>query len=157
MSRYLAKLKGEWGTPKKGTPPTDKTDKTPESKNGELTKLPKPGFVSSASANPRPCRTPLASMSRSRREAITQARDAAPLCDFWAALTLGRLMLCGNCARFNFGEEPAQLGHCRRFDVEAWPFVPFWCSGFELSATPAAAAYLPDPDGSRALSREYSK
>ena len=53
--------------------------------------------------------------------------------DFRAALMLGRLHVCCNCALFNFAPDPAGLGRCRHFGVEAWPFVPFWCSAFVAS------------------------
>ena len=61
-----------------------------------------------------------------------------------AALLLGRLHVCCNCSTFVFGSNAAALGHCRRFNLEAAPFVPFWCSGFEASGTPAAPDYLPE-------------
>jgi hypothetical protein len=56
--------------------------------------------------------------------------------DFRAALLLGRLHVCCNCSAFTFGTEPAGVGRCERFDVEAWPFVPFWCSAFQPHGSP---------------------
>jgi hypothetical protein len=53
------------------------------------------------------------------------------MAQFDAALKLGRLHVCCNCARFSFGIDRAGFGHCERFNIEAWPFVPFWCAGFE--------------------------
>ena len=86
------------------------------------------------------------------------AKEAeAPLADFRAALVMGRLHVCCNCSEFRFGADPAGLGHCRRFNVEAAPFVPFWCAGFEPSHRAVAPDYLPDPDGTRARAREYCK
>lgn len=73
------------------------------------------------------------------------------LADFRAALVLGRLVVCGNCAHFGRGAELAGLGHCRQFDAESWPFVPFVCSGFTVGPRPIAPAYLPHLDGARAL------
>lgn len=75
------------------------------------------------------------------RAALTES--CAPLADFREALLLGRLHVCCNCTAFAFGADPAGLGHCQRFNVEAWPFVPFWCSAFEPSRVPAAPEYLP--------------
>jgi hypothetical protein len=94
-----------------------------------------------------------------RRKAIKSTRDAATLGmeEFRAALVLGRLHVCCNCQQFTFGTHPGRFGHCRRFDLEAAPFVPFWCSGFEASGTPAAPDFLPDPEGARARAKEYSK
>lgn len=77
--------------------------------------------------------------------------------DFRAALVLGRLHVCCNCRYFDFAVEPSALGSCRRFDVGAWPFVPFWCTGFAPSHTPAAPAFFPDPDGTKARAKEYTK
>jgi hypothetical protein len=99
----------------------------------------------------------LAAEAAERRKAIKSARDAAPLSEYDAALILGRLYLCGNCAAFQFFSDPAGLGRCSSFKVETWPFIPFWCAGFEASRTPAAPDYLPDPDGARASAKEYSK
>lgn len=78
----------------------------------------------------------------------------APLmADFQAALVLGPLVICGNCAFFARGAEPAGLGQCQRFATESWPFVPFTCGAFTVSPRPAAPAVLPDPTGARALGR----
>jgi len=78
--------------------------------------------------------------------------------DFRAALVLGRLHVCCNCQQFTFSAaDPGALGHCRRFNLEAAPFVPFWCAGFEASRSPAAPDYLPDPDAARARVKEYPK
>lgn len=78
-----------------------------------------------------------------------RVRDTTPLVNFREALVLGRLHVCCNCSAFSFGTVPAGIGHCRRFDVEAWPFVPFWCSGFEASSTPAAPEFLADRRSNR--------
>ena len=67
----------------------------------------------------------------SHLRAVLAARDAAPLSEYRAALILLRLHVCGNCAAFQFGSDPASLGECLRFNVEAWPFVPFGCVGFK--------------------------
>jgi hypothetical protein len=89
--------------------------------------------------------------------AIVAAREGAKLGNFRAALHLGHLHICGNCASFRFAPDPAALGHCTRFTVEAWAFVPFTCPRFEVSAAPAAPAFLPDPDGKLAPERELAK
>jgi hypothetical protein len=91
------------------------------------------------------------------RRAIAKAIEAACLTNYCAALLLGRLHLCGNCTSFQFAADPGELGQCKRFLTDTWPFVPFWCSGFQISSTPAAPAYLPDPDGARSGAKEYSK
>lgn len=72
--------------------------------------------------------------------AIKQAFvDAAPyLREFEAALKRGRVVICGQCSRFTFAGQPADLGHCGQFAVEAWPFVPFQCGGFERRQKRAA-------------------
>lgn len=75
-----------------------------------------------------------------RRDAIKAASAAAPLADFREALALGRLHICANCSRFTFAADPAQMGNCRRHG-EVWPFVPFQCPDFSLSAKPVAPAY----------------
>jgi len=79
--------------------------------------------------------------------------EGADLDSYRHALWLGTLVVCGNCRHFQFADDPAELGQCRCFAVEAWPFVPFPCSGFEPGAAPAAPDYLPDADGSRAVER----
>jgi hypothetical protein len=76
---------------------------------------------------------------------VRGAIEAAPLSEYSAALILGHLHICGNCAAFRFCSDPAGLGRCLRFNAETAPFVPFWCAGFEVSRTPAAPVYLPDP------------
>jgi hypothetical protein len=35
--------------------------------------------------------------------------------------------------------------------------MPFYCAKFEVSATPTAPEYLPDPDGAIAQARVYAK
>lgn len=95
--------------------------------------------------------------SPSFRQQIVAARDAAPLADFREALILGRLVICGNCSRFTFDADPAGLGRCDRWDIEAFPFVPFYCAGFHLSRTPTAPAFVPDPEGSRERALEMAR
>jgi hypothetical protein len=99
----------------------------------------------------------LADEARSQRLAITKTRDESCLPDYRAALVLGRLHICCNCSSYRFGAVPAALGHCQRFDVEAWPFVPIWCSGFDASPSAVAPAFLPDPEGARARALELAK
>jgi hypothetical protein len=77
----------------------------------------------------------LAAEAVNRRKAIAAARDAAPLSEYRAALILGRLHLCANCAQFTFGSEPTR-GQCRLFGVEAIAFVPFQCPDYQVSASP---------------------
>jgi hypothetical protein len=110
---------------------------------------------------------PIAKTARSALETIRTARrdiatacDAAGLANFREALILGRLHLCGNCSRFVFASDPAALGQCSHFNVEAWPFVPMLrCSGFEArpAATAPAPDYLPDREGALARAREYAR
>jgi hypothetical protein len=87
----------------------------------------------------------LAEEARERTEPIAPAGDASQLLEFKAALRSGRLHVCCNCSAFVFGAAPAGIGRCRRFGVEAWPFVPFWCSGFQASLSPLVSNYLPEP------------
>ena len=93
------------------------------------------------------------SESFQREHASRRDEHTSLLTDFQAALVLGRLVVCANCADFHHGAEPAGLGQCQRFATGAWPFVPFACGGFAVSPTAAAPAYLPDPDGARAIAR----
>ena len=81
-------------------------------------------------------------------ERVAAARKIADadLSDFRVALMLGRLHVCCNCQQFEFADDPATLGYCQRFNAEAWPFVPFWCSGFQASRAVVAPEYLPRPD-----------
>lgn len=51
--------------------------------------------------------------------------------EFRAALDAGRFVICGQCVRFRFAADPLQLGQCEQYTTEAFPFVPFQCSGFE--------------------------
>jgi hypothetical protein len=76
-----------------------------------------------------------------RELAIEAARPC--LDEYRAALVLGHLSACCNCEYFLHGTDPAGLGQCQRYDVEAAPFVPFPCPGFEASDEPAAVEYLP--------------
>ena len=64
---------------------------------------------------------------------IRQAfHEATPyLREFQHALKAGQLVICAQCAQFTFGHEPSSLGQCARHQVEAWPFAPFACAGFE--------------------------
>jgi hypothetical protein len=63
---------------------------------------------------------------------IQSARDQAMpfLRDFQHALQKGALVVCFQCTQFAFGESTG-LGRCARYQVEAWPFAPFRCEGFE--------------------------
>jgi hypothetical protein len=92
-----------------------------------------------------------------RHRAMIAARDAAPLAEYRAALNLGRLHVCGTCAAFQFGTDPAALGHCARFGVETWPFVPFWCAGFDAAPTAVAPAFIPDPIAAHSQTKEHTK
>ncbi len=85
------------------------------------------------------------------------AEGIATLGSFRHALVLGRLHTCCNCSHFGFATDRGALGACRRYQVEAWAFVPFKCDGFEISRTPVAPELIPDPDGGAARSREYMK
>jgi hypothetical protein len=86
------------------------------------------------------------------RRAICNAIEAARLTDFSAALMLGRLHLCANCAHFTIrARDPARPSVCAVFAEELLPLMPFYCARFEASPAPAALAFLPDPDGKLAL------
>jgi len=155
---YLEQLRQrQGGTPFSLPPPTDKTDKTPDSGKDELTELTKPGFGGFAGAGGGIKGVPPLSvpMSRARREAIMNAWDGEALREYFEALLLGRLVICGHCSHFQFGEAPAALGWCLRLKLESWPFAPFKCEGFETAAYPAAPLYLPDPDAAQARARRY--
>jgi hypothetical protein len=92
------------------------------------------------------------------RRAIGRAIEAARLTDFRAALILGRLHLCGNCAHYSFGADPATSGSCELFGDGLMPFaMPFYCVKFVPSVAPVAPDYLPDPDGVRARAAAYPK
>jgi hypothetical protein len=92
------------------------------------------------------------------RRAIAKAIEAARLVDYRAALLLGRLHLCGNCVQFTFGPDIAGSGSCALFGDGLVPFaMPFYCSKFQASATPAAPSFLPDEDGTMAIERELAK
>src|SRR5262249_22973459 len=78
----------------------------------------------------------LAAEQRSASEAIAESCRRSPLPEFQAALLLGRLQACCNCAWFVFGVNPDDLGYCRRFNDDAWPFCPFKCDGFSVSDKP---------------------
>jgi hypothetical protein len=93
-------------------------------------------LVAAEAARNRDARPPIA-LDIERRHAIIAACDASRLDDFRAALVLGRLHLCSNCQHFTFAADPVTPGYCARFDVDALPFVPFWCSGFLPSRVPA--------------------
>jgi hypothetical protein len=82
--------------------------------------------------------------TRERHRAIQAACEAAQLGQYRTALLLGRLHLCGNCASFTFGLDPAGPGACTKFGDGPVPFAaPFWCSGFTPSRTPIAPELLP--------------
>lgn len=165
---YLEQLRRRGGTPQSLPPTSAELTKPgsvsfgvsidpPPPDSGDLTKLTKPGSVSFADGDPTLCGTPPPAipMTRARREAISKSWDGDALRVYFEALLLGRLALCGNCAHYAFGEDPAALGYCARFKVEAWPFAPFQCEGFESAANPAAPLFLPDPLAAQALAREY--
>jgi hypothetical protein len=91
------------------------------------------------------------------------AEAATPyMAEFRDALVLGRLVVCCNCLHFRWGADPAGIGQCERFKVEAFPFVPFCCSGFEPDLgfepelAPAAPEWLADPYGAQARLRELA-
>jgi len=67
-----------------------------------------------------------------REKAIFAARDAADLGDWRAPLDLGRLHLCGNCARFAFGPDAGGLGTCALHGDGLLPFLPFDCPDFTV-------------------------
>jgi hypothetical protein len=108
-----------------------------------------------------PCYTATPATNRAqrteRRRLILAARDAAGLDDYRAALVRGQLHLCGNCTRFSFGaDDPAGLGQCAHFNVEAWPFVPMLrCAGFDARSAAIAPApdYLPAKPAGEASER----
>lgn len=115
---------------------------------GAPTKPTQPGFVSFDGGGTPPVGNFSAEKSRGRAYPITarQLREdvqAEPLLeDFREALVLGRLQVCANCRRYSFAAELGDMGMCTSHG-EAWPFVPFCCRDFSLSARPAAPAYAP--------------
>ena len=64
---------------------------------------------------------------------IRQAfHEATPfLRKFQHALKAGRFVICAQCTQFTFDHDPSRLGQCGRYRIEAWPFAPFACEGFE--------------------------
>jgi hypothetical protein len=76
---------------------------------------------------------------------------------FGAALIMGHLVICANCARFLPNPDATALGRCGRLDVESWAFAPFACGGFAVSKRPALPEFIPDPDGARARARGCAK
>lgn len=75
--------------------------------------------------------------------AISTARDAAGLEEWRAPLVLGRLHLCGNCARHTFGADPGGLGTCAVHGEGLVAFaMPFHCPEFQASKAPSAPEYL---------------
>lgn len=57
--------------------------------------------------------------------------DAAPyLREFETALKTGRLVICAQCVSFDFAADPREIGRCRHFSVESYPFAPFSCDRF---------------------------
>jgi hypothetical protein len=100
----------------------------------------------------------LAAEAAERHATILAASDAAGLEAWCAPLILGRLHLCGNCDRYTFGSDPADLGTCALHGEGLVALaMPFHCPDFQASGTPAAPEYLPDPDGAIARAREYAK
>jgi hypothetical protein len=96
----------------------------------------------------------LSTEAATRREAIIDAREAAPLKEYRAALLLGRLHICGNCSRYSFGPDPAGPGSCLEHGEGLLAFrMPFQCSSFQTSRMPAAPDYIPQPDFVPALER----
>jgi len=73
---------------------------------------------------------------RAEHEAPVESDDLGGPTDFREALIQGRLVICANCSRFKPGDLPAALGHCRWFNVETWPCVPFSCTRFAATAAP---------------------
>jgi hypothetical protein len=82
--------------------------------------------------------------TQDRRQVIRAASEGTQLRQYRDALVLGRLHLCGNCARFVFGPDPAGPGVCSKFGFGLVPFLaPFWCSAFAPSDNPVAPELLP--------------
>lgn len=120
---------------------------------GEVSKVSKDPFVPFETAQDGHSETSQhRSGDRGARDDI--GHGTALLTDFQAALVLGRLFICGNCAYFTAGTDPGGLGHCRQFSAATWPFVPFICGSFRMSPRPSAPAFLPDPTGARALASQ---
>jgi hypothetical protein len=85
------------------------------------------------------------------RRAVIAARDAAGL-EYWRApLLLGRLHLCGNCARYAFGPDPAGSGTCPVHGADVLAFaMPFDCADFLASPIPTAPEFLTESAQARA-------
>jgi hypothetical protein len=80
---------------------------------------------------------------RALRDALLAARDAAraELKGWHAPLVLGRLSICGNCARFTFSTDTS--GTCELHGDGLAPFLPFACPDFRRSSRPALPELLP--------------
>jgi len=79
------------------------------------------------------------------------------LSNYRVGLARGRLHVCCNCAHFRFPIQDTVAGDCGRSNLEAWPFVPFWCSGFTPSNASVAPEFLPNSEGVRDKTRRYAK
>jgi hypothetical protein len=87
-----------------------------------------------------------ATLAVERAGAIRAATASPALAHFRVALTLGRLHLCGNCAHFAFGPEPAGPGLCSIHGDGLLAFaMPFDCRDFAVSNAPTAPDFLPKP------------
>jgi hypothetical protein len=85
-------------------------------------------------------------LAAERDGAIRSATASPALARFREALTLGRLHLCGNCARYTFGPEPAGAGTCSIHGDGLLAFaMPFGCRGFRVSERPPAPDFLRKP------------
>lgn len=99
----------------------------------------------------------LAAEAVERDNAILAAAQAAHpmLEEDRAALTLGRLDICGNCSRYAFGPDPAGSGSCSLHGDGLLAFaMPFDCREFDAMETPAAPRYLADPARHQAVRHE---
>lgn len=122
-----------------GTAPTKLTEPH-KGANTDLPKPTKPSFVSSAGAAPH-----TKTFSGQRAAAIASARDASGLDRWREALALGRLHLCGNCARYTFGADPAGAGTCALHGDGLLAFaMPFDCADFTMRPAPYTGLESPD-------------
>jgi hypothetical protein len=66
-------------------------------------------------------------------KATVDASAIKHLAEFRVYLELGNLVICANCKNFT-PTGGIETGDCRRYG-QVWGTVPFWCQGFEPSAT----------------------
>ena len=122
-------------------PPTDRTDRTPFVSSAGAATHAKNILHANAVQPPQPVEAPAKPAANPILAPVPAAK--AVLLEFRAALVTGRLQVCCNGKHYQFATDPAAMGQCRSLNESVWPFVPFVCSRFELSPTPAVRAVCP--------------